>query len=61
VSVTNLPVSRIMSKEVVTISLPGTREKLLEAIRTHKYSMFPVTDENGFRGIVGRHVKVLTF
>lgn len=54
-SVTNLPVSRIMSKEVVTISLPGTREKLLEAIRTHKYSMFPVTDENGFRGIVGRH------
>jgi CBS domain-containing protein len=45
-----------MNEKVVVLQLPGSREDLLEAIRTHKYSMFPVVDADTkkFRGIVGR-------
>jgi len=53
---TSIPVSKIMTKEVLTLSIPGSRQDLLEAINKHGKSAFPVVKDGNKElvGIVGR-------
>lgn len=55
-TISKLPISKIMSKSVITLEIPGSREQLLQAIRKHHFSVFPVVDaeEQRLRGVVGR-------
>jgi CBS domain-containing protein len=52
----SVPVTKIMTKDVVTLSIPGSRQDLLEAISKHRKSAFPVvkTGTKELVGMVGR-------
>lgn len=53
---TSVPVAKIMTKDVVTLSIPGSRQDLLEAISKYNKSAFPVvkTGTKELVGMVGR-------
>jgi len=49
-----MKVSDLMSADVVTASLPGTREDVIEILRSGEISSIPVTKDGRYRGLVSR-------
>ncbi len=49
---TSVPVAKIMTKDVVTLSIPGSRQDLLEAISKYHKSVFPIV-KAGTKELVG--------
>lgn len=47
-------VADLMTADVVTASLPGTREDVIEILRTGEISSIPVTKDGRYRGLVSR-------
>ncbi len=46
--------AEVMTRNPVTLTIPGSREDLIEAIREHKHSSFPIVKDDRLLGIVGR-------
>ncbi|MCX2820017.1 CBS domain-containing protein [Haladaptatus sp. F3-133] len=47
-------VADIMTSDVVTASLPGTREDVIEVLREGEISSIPVTKDGRYRGLISR-------
>lgn len=49
-----MKVADLMTADVVTASLPGTREDVIEVLREGKISSIPVTKDGRYRGLISR-------
>jgi len=49
-----MKITELMTPDVVTAELPGTREDIIEILREGKISSIPVTKDGQYRGLVSR-------
>ena len=49
-----MKITELMTPDVVTAELPGTREDVIEILQEGEISSIPVTKDGGYRGLVSR-------
>ncbi len=52
----NLPVSQIMSREVITVSPEATIPEVLELLETHEITAMPVVEKDAVVGVISSHI-----